>query len=100
MGVTGKEIVKKFNKGTIDEKINTPIDEKINRVRPNHYKQGDIETIDYIKDVMNDDSYRGFLQGNIIKYISRYRYKNGVEDLKKAKVYLEWLIENLEYLDD
>jgi len=36
------------------------------------------------------------LQGNIIKYLWRYRYKNGVEDLKKAQFYLDKLIKNKE----
>ncbi|AFH27140.1 nucleotide kinase [Clostridium phage phiZP2] len=34
-----------------------------------------------------------FLEGNIIKYVTRYKHKNGIEDLKKAKQYIERLIE-------
>lgn len=60
-------------------------------VNPTHYKQGKYETIDIIKDTMTDDMYEGFLLGNIIKYLSRYNYKNGSEDLEKAQKYLEWL---------
>ena len=56
---------------------------------PAHYNQGKIETIDYIEDM-------NYLEGNIIKYISRYKYKNGVEDVKKAKWYIDRLIKNLE----
>jgi len=37
-----------------------------------------------------------FTEGNIIKYVSRHRNKNGIEDLRKAKHYLEFLID--EYL--
>ena len=37
-----------------------------------------------------------FAEGNIVKYITRYKFKNGVEDLKKAKWYLEYLIEQNE----
>ena len=37
-----------------------------------------------------------FLEGNIIKYVTRYKYKNGIEDLKKAKQYIERLIEREE----
>ena len=40
-----------------------------------------------------DDGFEYYLQGNIIKYLWRYRYKNGVEDLKKAQWYLNKLIE-------
>lgn len=62
---------------------------------PNHY-QGDIETIDYIKDKLTDEEFRGFVKGNVLKYISRERLKNGDEDLKKSDWYLNKLIEELE----
>lgn len=58
-----------------------------NKISPSHYKQGSIEPIDFI--IANN---MNFLEGNIIKYVSRYKFKNGVEDLKKAKFYLEKLI--------
>jgi len=61
-----------------------------NKISPNHYKQGSIEPIDFI--LANN---MNFLEGNIIKYVSRYKFKNGVEDLKKAKFYLEKLINNV-----
>lgn len=54
---------------------------------PAHYTQGGIEPIDYIE--AND---LNFCEGNVVKYVTRYRHKNGVEDLKKAKWYLERLI--------
>lgn len=53
-----------------------------------HYKGKKIQPWDFIVD--ND---LGFLEGNVVKYVSRFRQKNGVEDLKKAKHYLEKLIE-------
>lgn len=56
--------------------------------RPSHYNTGDIEVIDYIKDKLTPEQYEGFLVGNVLKYISRYRHKGGVEDLKKAQWYL------------
>lgn len=57
---------------------------------PLHYNQGQIEVIDYIEDIgMGED----FCAGNAIKYISRYKYKqNPLEDLQKAKWYVERLI--------
>lgn len=58
---------------------------------PNHYTHGGIETIDYIKAKLTREEYRGFLKGNIIKYISREAYKNGDEDIEKADVYTGWL---------
>ncbi|KFN92428.1 hypothetical protein TMUPMC115_0940 [Tetragenococcus muriaticus PMC-11-5] len=63
---------------------------------PNHYTQGDIETIDYIKDKLTDEEFRGFVKGNVLKYISRERLKNGDEDLKKSDWYLNKLIEVLD----
>lgn len=57
---------------------------------PKHYNEG-IEVWDY-----TDSWGMDFLEGNIIKYITRYRHKNGLEDLKKAKQYIERLIEREE----
>lgn len=65
-------------------------------VNPNHYSFGSIETIDYIEDKMTNEMIQGYCVGNIIKYVSRYRHKNGKEDLQKAKWYLERLIKNME----
>jgi|TARA_Y100000114_G_scaffold89510_1_gene83049 hypothetical protein len=62
---------------------------------PPHYNKAGIETIDAIK-AMTDKGYEYYLQGNIMKYLWRYRYKNGVEDLKKAQWYLNELIDELE----
>lgn len=67
--------------------------ERDNVNNPAHYGQGSIECIDYIKDFLNDDEYTGYLRGNIAKYLHRWRYKNGLEDLKKARWYLEALIQ-------
>ena len=60
--------------------------------RPNHYRQGKIETIEIIRNSMSAEAFKGFLKGNVLKYINRYSYKNGVEDLHKANQYLKWLI--------
>ena len=60
--------------------------------KPFHYNQSGIECIEAIK-AATDDGYEYYLQGNILKYLWRYRYKNGVEDLKKAQWYLNKLIE-------
>jgi hypothetical protein len=60
--------------------------------KPAHYNNGNIEAIDYIKQQLGD-GYASYLEGNVLKYLHRYKYKNGVEDLRKAKQYLTWLIE-------
>ena len=62
--------------------------------RPSHYTFGAIEVIDYIRDKMSPEMFQGFCMGNVLKYVSRHKHKNGVEDLKKAGVYLNWLIES------
>ena len=59
---------------------------------PSHYNQGKIEAIDYIE-AWNMD----FAEGSVVKYITRYKLKGKpLEDLKKAKWYIERLIQNLE----
>lgn len=58
-----------------------------------HYASQSIQPIEYMVATMSNEQFVGFLKGNVIKYISRSDKKNGVEDLKKAKVYLTWLIE-------
>jgi hypothetical protein len=58
--------------------------------RPNlgaHYRQGGIETWDYIVAQGMD-----YLQGNVVKYVTRFRRKDGMKDLEKAKHYLDKLI--------
>ena len=74
-----------------------PIDTKDDKVNhPSHYTFGEIEVIDYIRDKMTPDEFQGYCMGNILKYVSRHKHKAGVEDLKKAQVYLGWLIESEE----
>jgi hypothetical protein len=62
---------------------------------PNHYLKGGIETIDYIRAKLSKDAFHGYCVGNVMKYVSRYEFKNGVEDLRKARVYLDWVIEDM-----
>ena len=59
---------------------------------PPHYNQTGIECVEAIA-AATDGGFEYYLQGNIIKYLWRYRYKNGNEDLKKAQWYLNRLIE-------
>lgn len=60
--------------------------------KPQHYNAGGIEAIEAILAATNEQS-EGYLQGNIMKYVWRYRYKNGLEDLQKAQWYLSKLID-------
>ena len=59
---------------------------------PSHYCNGGVECIDAIKASMETLEFRGYCKGNILKYIWRYGNKGGLEDLKKARWYLERLI--------
>lgn len=61
---------------------------------PPHYADsfGGVECIEAIESSMSLEEFKGFLKGNVQKYVWRYSKKNGVEDLKKAKWYLERLI--------
>ena len=63
-----------------------------------HYRTKTIQPWDAMESWMSRDEFTGYLRGNVIKYIARYKDKNGVEDLKKARHYLDKLIE-LEYGD-
>jgi hypothetical protein len=61
--------------------------EESKQIGGNHYKSLAIEPIRYIVENEMD-----FCEGNVIKYVSRYKEKNGIEDLQKAKHYLQILI--------
>jgi len=58
------------------------------QVGGSHYKDLPIQPVEFI-----ERNNLGFCAGNVIKYVCRYKNKNGIEDLKKAKHYLELLIE-------
>ena len=60
---------------------------------PSHYKSGGIEAIEGIEASMGPEAYAGYLKGNIMKYMWRYERKGKpIEDLKKARWYLDRLI--------
>lgn len=63
---------------------------------PAHYTQGDIECIEAIEAALGDFGFRGYLKGNIIKYLWRYEHKRApLQDLEKAQWYLDRLIASL-----
>ena len=76
------------------EKKAMPKDQDV--INPEHYKDGGIEPFDYMRAKLSPEGLEGFAVGNVIKYISRYRKKNGLEDLRKSRWYLDKLIEMLE----
>jgi hypothetical protein len=64
---------------------------------PAHYQSANgVECIEAIKSAMTFDEFIGYLRGNCVKYLWRYRQKNGAEDLRKARWYLCRLISEFE----
>lgn len=62
---------------------------------PSHYNQNGMEVWDVIKAFTSDlNGVEAFYAGNIIKYVLRWNHKNGIEDLEKAKAYIDKLIES------
>jgi len=57
-------------------------------VNPGHYRKGKIQPIDFI-----EAQGLGFHEANCVKYLARWKYKNGLEDLEKARWYLDRLIQ-------
>ena len=64
---------------------------KDNQIDGEHYKNSKIQPIDFI--MANE---LGFCEGNVVKYIVRYKRKGGLIDLKKARHYIDFLIEDYE----
>ena len=60
----------------------------MSETNPSHYKQGKIEVIDFILDQKMD-----YLTASVQKYLSRWRFKDGICDLRKARWFLDKLIE-------
>ena len=60
---------------------------------PDHYNASSMEVIDAIDGLGYAE---GFCVGSIIKYVTRYKHKNGIEDLRKAKWYIDYLISSYE----
>lgn len=61
---------------------------------PSHYTYGGIECIEYLKSNLPPEAFIGYLEGNIKKYLHRWRYKDKPEeDLAKAQWYLNYLIQ-------
>jgi hypothetical protein len=61
-----------------------------------HYKSKKVQPWDAMESWMSPEQFEGFLRGNVIKYIARYKDKDGLKDVQKARHYLEKLIECLE----
>jgi hypothetical protein len=73
------------------EKEADPVDPLTHQEGGSHYKNKAIQPIEYIM-----ANGLGFCEGNVVKYVTRYKDKNGIEDLKKARHYIDFLIEDQE----
>ena len=60
--------------------------------KPEHYHRGSIDVIKFGEENFYESELKGFYRMNILKYVTRYDNKNGLEDLEKAKFYLNKLI--------
>ena len=89
-----KKLHEEYFKESLDQNTDraqlAKLTERVNH--PSHYNQGKYEVIDVIRDWGLD-----FTEGNVVKYLARSKYKeNRIEDLKKARWYLDYLINQLE----
>ena len=69
---------------------------------PPHYETSlpGVESIDIVEDfTKNLSGFEGFCEGNVLKYLCRWKYKNGLEDLKKAQWYMDKLVSTVEKSD-
>ena len=75
----------------------SPVESRLsdNVNHPKHYLKGGLECIQVIKAQLTPEQYEGYLYGNVIKYMWRWKEKNGLEDLRKAAHYLMWLQEEV-----
>lgn len=87
---TDKKTWKKLGDETVTE-----LHDSVNN--PSHYQgRYGMQSIDALRNFMTPEQLKGFYLGNALKYQLRFQKKNGLEDLKKARKNLEWLIEELE----
>lgn len=84
--LSDKDLVEKMIENTYDDEVN----------HPTHYTQGGIECIDAIQAQLTPEEFRGFLKGNVAKYLWREREKQGNVSLGKAQWYLNKLIQETE----
>ena len=66
------------------------------QVGGSHYKSKTVQPWTAMESWMTPEEFEGFLRGNVIKYIARYKDKDGLKDVLKARHYLEKLLECLE----
>ena len=89
------EVVCEDAEGTVEDAGDIVAGDNVDS--PQHYTAGDVEVIDIIRQAVDGATgFEAVCLANCVKYLMRYRHKNGVEDLFKAEKYLQWLIAELE----
>ena len=89
----------KIATGIKNESVKQMYPEIIDNInKPSHYQgRFGMESIDALRNFMTPEQLKGFYLGNALKYQLRFQKKNGLEDLKKARKNLDWLIEEMEH---
>ncbi len=64
----------------------------MNPIKPEHYQGKTMQVFDVLDEFLTPEAVAGFHVGNVIKYVLRYKNKGGIEDLKKARSYLDKMI--------
>jgi|TARA_B100001750_G_scaffold248389_1_gene279034 hypothetical protein len=89
------EISEQYDDYKIPKHKGDPVFDSVNK--PKHYNNGQVEAIDYIKQQLGETGITVYYEGSVLKYLHRWKYKtNPIEDLKKARWYLDRLIETVE----
>lgn len=88
-----EEALEFYGKPTLKGKIEENLDFNYieDQVGGDHYKNQDIQPWDYMEACMTEEQFIGYLRGNVIKYVSRYDKKGGIQDIDKALQYLNKL---------
>lgn len=68
--------------------------------KPSHYNKGGAETIEVIRSSLTKQGFMEYCLGNVIKYLTRWQYKGGTEDISKAGVYMTWAQQALDVLKE
>lgn len=87
-------MMRELNQPQSEEKISHSSSDLVHK--PSHYNQAGIECIEAIRAALGPEGFRAYCQGNSMKYLWRHKYKNGLQDLEKCRVYLDWLIDGYE----
>ena len=84
------QLLSELEEDKIQEYMRPRLTDEVNH--PDHYTVGSIECIEAIEAQLTEEEFRGYLKGNVAKYLWRERHKGGYQSLKKADWYLKHLL--------